>query len=123
MSTTNTYIAETSFSPFRAASQQRPYTDQSSKRPPHANPLSSRATAETGIPPVCLFFLLLAGLLATAANYFSSSLLGEGEASLLRVTLRFDDLVFVGVIVDQFVFLKTTTGANTDGTDLQQMRG
>jgi hypothetical protein len=56
----------------------------------------------------------LAGLLATAANYFFSSLLGEGEASLLRVTLRFDDLVFVGVIVDQFVFFITTT-STTDG--------
>jgi hypothetical protein len=31
--------------------------------------------------------------------------------------------LFVEVIVNQFVFLKTTTGANTDGTDLQQMRG
>jgi hypothetical protein len=57
----------------------------------------------------------LAGLLATAANYFSSSLLGEGEASLLRVTLRFDDLVFVGVIVNQFVFFITTT-STTDGS-------
>jgi hypothetical protein len=57
----------------------------------------------------------LAGLLATAANFFSSSLFGEGEASLLRVTLRFDDLVFVGVIVDQFVFFITTT-STTDGS-------
>jgi hypothetical protein len=98
----------------------------------HANPLSSRATAATGIPPVCLFFLLLAGLLATAATYFSSSLLGEGEASLLGVTLRFDDLVSGGVIVNKFVFFVTTT-STTDGsfcdsshlhrTDLQQMRG
>jgi hypothetical protein len=42
-------------------------------------------------------------------------MLGEGEASLLRITLHFNDLVFVGVIVDRFVFFITAT-STTDGS-------